>query len=71
MNEKVFISPKELAKEIWGVFGYREKNAIYRYLKNGVFAPIEEKTGFKILKDGNRFLIPNGLAKAIKEQRGK
>jgi len=43
---------------------------MYRYLQHEVFKPLEEKSGFKILKSGNRYLIPGGLVKAIKEQAG-
>ncbi len=70
MSDQIFYSPPEAAKEIWGRYGHRERHQIYRFLKNDVFAPIEEKSGYKILRSGNRYLIPGGLVKAIKEQAG-
>lgn len=70
MSDQIFYSPPEAAKEIWGQYGHREKHKMYRYLQHEVFKPIEEQSGFKILKSGNRYLIPGGLVKAIKEQAG-
>tara|TARA_R110000765_G_scaffold77709_3_gene152817 strand:- start:5096 stop:5308 length:213 start_codon:yes stop_codon:yes gene_type:complete len=70
MSDSIFFTPEELAVELWGQFTYKEKNTLYRYLRHDVFKPLEESSGFKILKDSNRYLIPGGLVKAIKEQAG-
>ena len=70
MSDSIFFTPEELAVELWGKFTYKEKNTLYRYLRHDVFKPLEESSGFKILKDSNRYLIPGGLVKAIKEQAG-
>ena len=70
MSDPIFLTPPQVARELWGDFSYKEKNTIYRYLRHDVFKPLEESTGYKILKDGNRYLIPGGLVKAIKEQAG-
>ena len=70
MSDSIFFTPEELAVELWGQFTYKEKNTLYRYLRHDVFKPLEESSGFKILKDSNRYLIPGGLVKAIKDQAG-
>ena len=70
MSEQIFYTPEELAVELWGKFTYKQKNTLYRYLRKDVFKPLEDASGFKILKDSNRYLIPGGLVKAIKEQAG-
>ena len=70
MSDLIYYNPREACIEIHGKFGHTERNAIYRRLNNGTFKPLEEATGFKILKDNNRYMIPGGLVKEIRRQGG-
>jgi len=63
------LTPKELAREIWGRDDESTIKRVYRWLKKGNFDEIAAAAGTVIIRDGDRYHIPMAVVKAMRGER--
>lgn len=66
MSIKNFLTPKEMALELWGSTSPGNLKKAYRWLRNGHLDRIGELNGCPVIMDGNRYNIPYALIRAIR-----
>jgi len=63
------LTPKEVAKEIWGRDDPSIMRRVYRWLRNGNFDAAAQVAGTPIIRDGNRFHIPMAVIKTMRGEK--